>query len=97
VQVTFLTAFPGTPLYRRLKAEGRILRDRAWDLCTLFDVNFHPRQMTPAALQAGFMGLVKRLYNEDETKARRRAFKRQLKSSPNFGRLTASTEHRLAA
>src|SRR5439155_23656784 len=29
VQVTFLTAFPGTPLYARLKREGRIIRDKA--------------------------------------------------------------------
>ncbi len=36
VQVTFQTAFPGTPLYSRLKKEGRILRDNAWELCTLF-------------------------------------------------------------
>src|SRR5678815_4937403 len=43
VQITFLTAFPGTPLYRRLKAEGRIIRDRAWELCTLFDINFRPK------------------------------------------------------
>ena len=27
VQVTFLTAFPGTPLYARLRGEGRILRE----------------------------------------------------------------------
>jgi radical SAM superfamily enzyme YgiQ (UPF0313 family) len=79
VQVTFLTAFPGTPLYRRLQAEGRILRDRAWDLCTLFDVNFHPRRMTPAELQAGFMGLVTRLYSDEETKARRRQFRQRLR------------------
>ena len=32
VQVTFQTAFPGTPLYARLKREGRILRDNAWEL-----------------------------------------------------------------
>ena len=44
VQVTFMTAFPGTPLYARLKREGRILRDRAWELCTLFDINFQPEK-----------------------------------------------------
>ena len=32
VQITFMTAFPGTPLYARLKADGRVLRDRAWEL-----------------------------------------------------------------
>ena len=97
VQITFLTAFPGTPLYARLKAEGRIIRDRAWDLCTLFDINFHPKQMTAAELQAGFMGLVKQLYSADETAERRRKFKHRLKFSPNFGRHATAKEQLLAA
>jgi radical SAM superfamily enzyme YgiQ (UPF0313 family) len=97
VQVTFLTAFAGTPLYARLKAEGRIIRDRAWDLCTLFDINFHPKQMTAAQLQAGFMSLVKQLYSAEETAERRRNFKRRLRFSPNFGRRACRTEAKLAA
>ena len=97
VQITFLTAFPGTPLYARLKAEGRIIHDRAWDLCTLFDINFHPKTMTAAELQAGFMGLVKQLYNAEETAERRRKFKHRLKFSPNFGRHTTAKEQLLAA
>jgi radical SAM superfamily enzyme YgiQ (UPF0313 family) len=40
VQVTLMTPFPGTPLYDRLLAEGRILHPNRWDLCTLFDVNY---------------------------------------------------------
>src|SRR2546422_5341735 len=48
VQITFLTAFPGTPLYDRLKREGRIIRDKAWELCTLFDINFRPKDMSAA-------------------------------------------------
>jgi len=86
VQVTFMTAFPGTPLYRRLKAEGRIIRDGAWELCTLFDVNFRPANMTVAELQDGFLGLVKRLYSAEETDRRRGRFKNALKASPNFHR-----------
>ena len=43
VQITVMTAFPGTPLYERLKAEGRLLIvEGAWEQCTLFDVNFRP-------------------------------------------------------
>ena len=38
VQVTVQTPFPGTPLYRRLQREGRLLAERFWDRCTLFDV-----------------------------------------------------------
>jgi radical SAM superfamily enzyme YgiQ (UPF0313 family) len=91
VQVTFQTAFPGTPLYARLKNESRILRDRAWELCTLFDINFQPKNMSIAELQAGFLKLVKELYSADETRERRAQFKRMLKTSSNFGR------HHLAA
>jgi len=84
VQVTFLTAFPNTPLYHRLKKEGRLIRDRAWELCTLFDINFQPRQMSVEQLQSGFLNLVKVLYSAEETATRRRGFKHRLKTSPNF-------------
>ena len=85
VQITFLTAFPGTPLYARLKAEGRILRDRAWELCTLFDINFQPKNMSVAELQSGFLKLAMHLYSAEETQHRRAAFRRRLKASPHFG------------
>ena len=96
VQVTFQTAFPGTPLYARLKNEGRILRDRAWELCTLFDINFQPKNMSVAELQTGFLKLVKELYSADETRERRARFKRMLKTSPNFGRHAARPEQAAA-
>jgi radical SAM superfamily enzyme YgiQ (UPF0313 family) len=86
VQITFLTAFPGTPLYRRLKEEGRLIRERAWELCTLFDINIVPKSMSVAELQNGFLGLAKQLYSTEETTERRRSFKSGLKSSPNFRR-----------
>jgi radical SAM superfamily enzyme YgiQ (UPF0313 family) len=89
VQVTFQTAFPGTPLYARLKREGRILRDKAWELCTLFDINFRPKNMSVTELQSGFLKLVKELYSAEETRLRRARFKRMLKYSPNFGRNAA--------
>jgi radical SAM superfamily enzyme YgiQ (UPF0313 family) len=47
-----LTPFPGTPLYRRLDREGRILT-RDWQLYDGQHVVFRPQTMTPAALQAG--------------------------------------------
>jgi radical SAM superfamily enzyme YgiQ (UPF0313 family) len=97
VQVTFQTAFPGTPLYARLKREGRILRDNAWELCTLFDINFQPKNMSVTELQGGFLKLAKQLYSAEETHERRAKFKRMLKTSPNFGRRTARQEQALAA
>jgi radical SAM superfamily enzyme YgiQ (UPF0313 family) len=97
VQVTFMTAFPGTPLYERLKREGRILRDNAWELCTLFDINFQPKNMSAAELQSGFLKLVKQVYSAAETHERRAKFKRMLKNSPHFGRRAARREQTLAA
>ena len=39
----------------QLRKESRILRDGAWNLCTLFDVNFVPKGMSPEGLQRGFV------------------------------------------
>ena len=50
VQVTVMTPFPGTPLHDRLEQSGRLLQPNAWELCTLFDVNFQPDGMTIEAL-----------------------------------------------
>ena len=97
VQITFLTAFPGTPLYDRLKQEDRIIRDRAWELCTLFDINITPKNMSVAELQSGFLGLAKRLYSEEETAERRSKFKTMLRSSPHSGRHSRRQEQLLAA
>lgn len=75
VQVTVPTPFPGTPFYDQLKREGRLLQDRAWERCTLFDVNFVPRGMSVGQLRAGFRGLVTRLYGEAFTQQRRDHFR----------------------
>ena len=96
VQITFLTAFPGTPLYRRLLAQGRIIRERAWELCTLFDINIRPKNMSVAELQSGFLSLAKRLYSAEETSERRRGFVRRLRKSENF-RHSLPVAHELAA
>lgn len=79
VQVTIQTAFPGTPLYDRLQQSGRILKEYAWELCTLFDVNFQPERMTVAQLEDNFRWLVKELYSEQATKQRKQNFFRQLR------------------
>jgi radical SAM superfamily enzyme YgiQ (UPF0313 family) len=84
VQITFLTPFPGTPLYDRLAAQRRLLYPGAWDRCTLFDLNFRPTGMSLDTLQKGFLSLAKVLYSEQETQQRRRGFKQRLKHSPNF-------------
>ena len=84
VQVTFMTAFPGTPLYARLKREGRIIRDNAWELCTLFDINFQPKNMSVAELQSGFLKLAKQLYSAEETHERRSEIQTHVENVAEF-------------
>ena len=79
VQITIQTAFPGTPLYRRMQGENRIVEDRAWQKCTLFDINFQPKNMTQSQLSSGFKQLSARLYSDACTQRRRRTFKSQLR------------------
>ena len=74
VQITVMTPFPGTPLYDRLLAEGRLLEPTAWERCSLFDVNFRPLHMSPDELQAGGLDLTRRLYTEEKRTARRQRF-----------------------
>ena len=74
VQITVLTPFPGTPLYDRLRREGRLLHPQAWNLCTLFDVNFQPQSMSVRELEVGLRWLAGRLYSADATERRRKRF-----------------------
>jgi radical SAM superfamily enzyme YgiQ (UPF0313 family) len=75
VQITVLTPFPGTPLHDRLLAEGRLLEPTAWERCTLFDVNFRPKGMSPEMLQRELVELGRRLYTDAERARRRTAFR----------------------
>lgn len=75
VQVTIATAFPGTPYYSRLLADGRMIEAENWDKCTLFDVNFHPDSMSIGELRASFKDLAVRMYSEEAVRARRHSFK----------------------
>lgn len=74
VQVTLLTPFPGTPLYDRLEREGRLTHPGEWDRCTLFDLNYEPRPMASDELRAGFLDLVRRIYDTDAVRRRREQF-----------------------
>jgi len=60
-----LTPFPGTPLYRRLQSEGRLLYD-AWWLDERYSYNkipFQPARMSPEALQRGCLEARKAFYS----------------------------------
>jgi radical SAM superfamily enzyme YgiQ (UPF0313 family) len=77
VQITLQTPFPGTPLYRRLKREGRLLYDGSWERCTLFDVNYAPRLMSAEELRQRFRELVVRLYSDEMARWRQETFSRK--------------------
>lgn len=79
VQVTILTPFPGTPLYERLHAEGRLLEPGRWDRCTLFDVTYGPKRMSLEELREGIRWLSQRLYSAEALEARRKPFFEALK------------------
>ena len=79
VQLTVLTPFPGTPLYRRLRREGRLLEERAWHKCTLFDVNYVPKRMSVHALEQGLVDLSRKIYDPGFTRERRKRFFRTLR------------------
>lgn len=94
VQITIMTPFPGTPLYTRLLAEGRILRENAWELCTLFDVNFRPDRMSVSELERGFRDLAEKLYSTECTKQRREGYRKRLRE---LGRLRRQLKKEVVA
>jgi radical SAM superfamily enzyme YgiQ (UPF0313 family) len=63
VSIGSLTPFPGTPIFRKLEEQGRILT-RDWSKYNArTDVVFRPRQMTPDQLQAGVEWITKQFYS----------------------------------
>ncbi len=70
VQLTLQTPFPGTALYHRLDASGRLLPDRDWSYYTLFDVTYQPQAMCPDELQRAFVALVRRVFDEEASQRR---------------------------
>lgn len=79
VQITIQTAFPATRLYKRLEEENRIIEKDAWEKCTLFDINYRPKNISADELSKGFRELVVRLYSEEFTSLRRKHFKELLR------------------
>ncbi len=57
-----LTPYPGTPLFRQMEAEGRILH-RDWDRYDTAHCVFQPKHMTPEELEAGYSWLYERLFS----------------------------------
>jgi radical SAM superfamily enzyme YgiQ (UPF0313 family) len=56
-----LTPYPGTPLHRRLEAEGRV-RHRNWDLYDTRHAVFQPARMSPEVLEGGYWRAYREFY-----------------------------------
>lgn len=80
VQITIQTAFPGTPLYDRLKNEKRLIDETAWEKLTLFDINFTPKNMSYDQLRSGFYNLAEKLYSDEFTRLRKERFLKKLRA-----------------
>ena len=93
-QVTILTPFPGTQLLARLEREGRLLYERFWDRCTLFDLVFTPKQMTPDELVEGHAWLMSQIYNQEQYTRRKRHYVNLMKEI-NLPWMTQESEQSL--
>ena len=67
-----LTPYPGTPLFQRMEAEGRLLH-RDWERYDTAHAVFRPRRMTPAQLEAGYRRAYRRLFSHRSVLRRRPA------------------------
>jgi radical SAM superfamily enzyme YgiQ (UPF0313 family) len=67
-----LTPYPGTPLFRRLAAEGRLLHTD-WDLYDTAHVVFRPMLMSVEELAGGYAWLYRRLFSHASIWRRRPA------------------------
>lgn len=65
-----LTPYPGTPLFRQMEREGRLLH-RNWELYDTAHVVFQPRHMTPEELLQGYGWLYARLFSHGSIWRRR--------------------------
>lgn len=57
-----LTPYPGTPLFRQMESQGRLLH-RDWSLYDTAHVVFRPRLMTPRQLAAGYAWCYRRVFS----------------------------------
>ncbi len=67
-----LTPYPGTPLFRQMEREGRLLH-RDWEKYDTAHVVFQPKQMSAEELQLGYDWLYRRLFCWKSIWARRPA------------------------
>jgi radical SAM superfamily enzyme YgiQ (UPF0313 family) len=67
-----LTPYPGTPLFRQMEREGRLLH-RDWERYDTAHAVFRPRHMSPEQLEQGYAWLYQRLFSHASIWRRRPA------------------------
>ncbi|MBL8176476.1 MAG: B12-binding domain-containing radical SAM protein [Bryobacterales bacterium] len=65
-----MTPYPGTPLFRQMEAEGRLLH-KDWSLYDTAHAVFRPKHMTPEELEEGYGWIYRRLFSHASIWARR--------------------------
>jgi radical SAM superfamily enzyme YgiQ (UPF0313 family) len=65
-----MTPYPGTPLFRRMEAEGRLLH-KDWTLYDTAHAVFRPKHMTAEELEEGYAWIYRRLFSHASIWARR--------------------------
>ena len=63
-QIAVLTPLPGTRLRERLSMQNRLL-ESSWDKYTFLDVNYVPKHLTIDELEAGVLGIYRRVYSKE--------------------------------
>jgi radical SAM superfamily enzyme YgiQ (UPF0313 family) len=62
VEINILTPYPGTPLFDRIKADGRLLT-KDWSRYNQVDIVFQPKNMTVEELREGVRKVAKEFYS----------------------------------
>lgn len=62
LEINILTPYPGTPLFKRLEKEKRIIT-KDWSRYNQIDVVFQPKNMTPEELKEGAGYVAKEFYS----------------------------------
>jgi radical SAM superfamily enzyme YgiQ (UPF0313 family) len=70
-QILILTPIPGTRLYERLRAQGRLLQDRTWADYSTYRLNFRLARMDRERFAAGMLKLYRELYNDEAFERRK--------------------------
>lgn len=85
-QISILTPYPGTALYRKMESERRIL-SRDWSMYDISHVVILPDRMTPAELEDEYAKMLGRVYSWQKMVARaaRYALRPTRNGMPAFG------------